>query len=252
MRKVTAAPRASATMRALKRSGCVGLGLGLGFGLGLGPELVRIRVRVRVRIRVRVRVRVRVKVSTGCFCDVVRSTAEQAAAQSRRGSPGLCSEGGCGRPSPRRRASLALRPSPCAIGSSNRRTPCAPTTAAALSTAAAPGLQASTASPVQGGVVPASAWHAASRARDGVSDARGAKLGLVASAAAAASASAEAGWAGRAGPASSRSRARSSCVEGPAGVVGGDSILSQAATASRSPTRRETPRSDRQTEKRTA
>ena len=151
---------------------------------------------------------------------VVSSTAEQTDAQSSRVSLGVCSVGRCG------------RPSPCARR--GRRG------------SAGPDLRAATVSTAPGGVVPASAWHAASRATDGV---RGAGLKK----------SAEAGWAvgtGRTGvPASSSSRARSSCVEGPAiGVEGGDSIRCGKACCSRavcSPRRRDR-QTDRQTEKRTA
>jgi hypothetical protein len=130
------------------------------------------------------------------------------AAQGSRGSLGLCSEGRCGRPSPCARRGRS--------GSSPRRLPCC----ALCTTAAGPGLRAATASTAHGGVVSASAWQAASRATDGVSGAglKRSRLG----------ASAEAGWAvgtGRTGvPASSSSRARSSCVEGPAIGVEGDSI----------------------------
>ena len=146
----------------------------------------------------------------GLVAAVAPSTEQQTAAHSCRASLGPCSAGRCGRPSPGARRGRR---------GSHRRSPCALCTAAA-----GPGVQAATLSTAPGRVLPASAWHPDSRATDGV------KTPLLASTSA--PAGARWGVGGRTGvPASSRSRARSSSVEGPAGA--GDSIVAarHASTA---------------------
>ena len=143
----------------------------------------------------------------GLVAAVASSTEEQTAAQSCRASLGPCSGGRCGRPSPGARRGRR--------GSSHRGSPCALCTAAA-----GPGVQAATLSTAPGRVLPASAWHPDSRATDGV------KTPLLL-ASTSAPAGARWGVGGRRGvPASSRSRSRSSCVEGPAEA--GDSIVGRA------------------------
>jgi len=144
----------------------------------------------------------------GLVAAVAPSTEEQTAAHSCRASLGPCSAGRCGRPSPGARRGRR---------GSHRRSPCALCTAAA-----GPGVQAATLSTAPGRVLPASAWHPDSRATDGV------KTPLLASTSA--PAGARWGVGGRTGvPASSRSRARSSSVEGPAEA--GDSIANRATRA---------------------
>ena len=131
---------------------------------------------------------------------------EQTAAQSCRASLRPCSAGWCGCPSRVARRGRS--------GSSHRRSPCALCTAAA-----GPGLQAATLSTTPGGVLPASAWHPDSTG--------GVKRPLLV---ASTGAPAGACWGvdGRTGvPASSRSRARSASVEGPA-EAGDNSIATNS------------------------